>query len=546
MIRINQVKLPINHSVQELENEIIKQMRIPRDRLISYETLKRSLDARGREAVHYTYSADVLISGEEAYLSKNKNPNICRSASVEYCFAPTGKQKMEKRPVVCGTGPAGLFAAYYLAKEGYCPIVIERGEPVEQREKTVHGFWTGNALNENSNVQFGEGGAGTFSDGKLNTMVKDTSGRIRSVLKTFVQFGAPEEILYINKPHIGTDRLKGVVLEMRKEITRLGGTVLFSAKMTEIITENNKISGIRVVSDNPMPSVFAKEGDSFFLSVDVLVLAIGHSARDTFEMLYKKGISMEAKAFAVGVRVEHEQQMIQKNQYKEFANLLPAADYKLTHTAANGRGIYSFCMCPGGFVVNASSEPGHLVVNGMSNYARNEKNANSAIVVTVNEEDFKNLPGAKKDPLCGMRFQRVFEKLAYETGKGAIPWQLFGDFRAGRESTLPGRIIPNHKGAGRPADLHQCLPKTVADTLVEGMLAFDRKIPGFADEEAVFSGVEMRTSSPVRITRDGAFESNIKGIYPCGEGAGYAGGITSAAVDGIRVYEAIASKYQSR
>ncbi len=547
MIRVNQLKLPITHTSEELEKKLLKVLKIAPERLLRYEILKRSLDARKKEEIHYTYTLDVLLSGEEAYLKKNNNKDIVKSTTVEYKIPAAGTQKLQHRPVVCGSGPAGLFAAYFLAKQGFCPIVLERGEAVEKRARTVESFWGGSELNTESNVQFGEGGAGTFSDGKLNTMVKDTYGRIRQVLKTFVEYGAPEEILYLNKPHIGTDNLRHVVAGMRKEIIRMGGTFCFQTKLTGIMTEQGAVRAVRVQRtgqpEDMLPGEFVPEGDGYVLAAKLLVLAIGHSARDTFEMLQQIGVTMEAKAFAVGVRVEHEQEMINRNQYKDRMALLPAADYKVTYTAKNGRGIYSFCMCPGGFVVNASSEPGRLVVNGMSNHARDERNANSALIVTVTPEDFMRVPGAVNDPLAGVRFQRHYEALAYETGRGAIPWQLYGDLKEGRPSTGCGHIIPNHKGAGVPADLRRCLPETVVDTLLEGMLAFDRHIPGFADPEAVFSGVEMRTSSPVRMLRNEGLEGSIAGLYPCGEGAGYAGGITSAAVDGIKVFEAIAAKY---
>ncbi|MBQ9120037.1 MAG: FAD-dependent oxidoreductase [Lachnospiraceae bacterium] len=547
MIRVNQLKLPITHTGEELEKELLRLLRVAPERLLRYEILKRSLDARKREEIHYTYTLDVALKDESAYLKKNRNRDISKSTTVEYQFPSGGKEPLKHRPVICGSGPAGLFAAYFLAKQGFCPIVLERGEAVEQREQTVESFWQGASLNPESNVQFGEGGAGTFSDGKLNTMVKDTYGRIRQVLKTFVAHGAPEEILYLNKPHIGTDNLRRVVAGMRKEILRMGGTFCFQTKLTGVVLEQNQIKAVRVVRtgvpQETLPSEFIAQDGGYVLETELLVLAIGHSARDTFEMLKQAGVSMEAKAFAVGVRVEHEQEMINRNQYKGSAALLPAADYKVTYTAGNGRGIYSFCMCPGGFVVNASSEQGRLVVNGMSNHARDERNANSALIVTVTPEDFRNIPGAVDDPLAGMRFQQYYEGLAYDTGRGAIPWQLYGDLKEGRASTGYGRICPNHKGAGVPSDLRNCLPKEVVATLLEGMPAFDRYIPGFADPETVFSGVEMRTSSPVRMHRNETLEGNLGGLYPCGEGAGYAGGITSAAVDGIKVFEAIAARY---
>ncbi len=551
MIRVSQLKMPLTHTKEELLQELLKVMRISAGRILRYEILKRSLDARKAKDIHYTYTLDVCISDEAGYLKKNQNRNITPSTTVVYKTKKPVGVPIKQRPVVCGSGPAGMFCAYFLAQEGYRPIVLERGEAVEQRSLTVERFWAGGALDPESNVQFGEGGAGTFSDGKLGTMVKDTYGRIRKVLEIFVQAGAPEEILYQNKPHIGTDRLRTVVAAMREQIKAWGGEFYFGTKLVGLTCRNGQLTGIVLKSG-------AKE---WSLATGQLVLAIGHSARDTFGMLSACGLSMEAKPFAVGVRVEHEQEFINRAQYKEAAGLLKAADYKLTHTAENGRGVYSFCMCPGGFVVNASSEPGHLTVNGMSNYDRAGRNANSALVVTVKPEDFTVFPQFARedksagavadaagrmvgtDPLAGIAFQRHYEELAYQTGQGKIPYQLYGDLLCGRKSSGYGRIVPSHKGAAAPADLRECLPDFVIRTLLCGMRAFDRTIPGYADEEAVFSGVEMRTSSPVRIVRDAQYESNIAGIYPCGEGAGYAGGITSAAVDGIKVYEAIAARY---
>ncbi len=542
LVRVSQLKMPLSHTGEELFEKLRKKLRVEKGEILKYEIRKRSLDARKASEIHYTYAIDVTLRGEEAYLKKNRDRDITRSTTVEYIAPQPSGIPMPSRPVVCGSGPAGMFCAYFLARAGYKPIVIERGEEVGQRTATVERFFSGEALNTESNVQFGEGGAGTFSDGKLNTMVKDTYGRIRKVLEIFVEAGAPEEILYQNKPHIGTDNLRAVVAAMRGQIKEWGGEFHFNTKLSKIRCHKGKLVGISCVDTGK--SVAPGEWE---IATSHLVLAIGHSARDTLEMLSGAGLLMEAKAFAVGVRVEHEQDFINRVQYRAAAGGLPAADYKLTHTAKNGRGIYSFCMCPGGYVVNASSEEGHLVVNGMSNYDRAGRNANSALVVTVTPADFpcamygKNVPAA----LSGIYFQRHFEALAYRAAAGKIPCQLYGDFLCGRESSGFGRIIPCHKGAGACADLRKCLPDFAVLTLLEGMEAFDRMMPGFADEEAVFSGVEMRTSSPVRIPRDEQYKSNIDGIYPCGEGAGYAGGIMSAAVDGIKVFEAIASQFQA-
>ncbi|MDE7299590.1 MAG: FAD-binding protein, partial [Lachnospiraceae bacterium] len=385
MIRINQVKMPLNSTAAELERELLRILRIKKERLLGFEIVKRSVDARRADDIHYTYTLDAVISGESGYLKQNRNRNIAESTTVEYkpeeaagFSRGNGPSVPKTRPVVCGSGPAGLFCAYFLAQAGCSPIVLERGQQVERRAETVEHFWRTGELDTETNVQFGEGGAGTFSDGKLNTAVKDTFGRIRAVLKTFVKFGAPEDILYNSKPHIGTDCLRQVVAEMREEAKRLGAEFCFETKLTGLTVEGGRLTGISCVHG----------GQERRIETDTLVLAIGHSARDTFEMLYRSGLRMEAKPFAVGVRVEHEQEFISRAQYKTAAALLPAADYKVTHTAKNGRGVYSFCMCPGGFVVNASSERERLAVNGMSNRARDGRNANSALIVTVTPEDF--------------------------------------------------------------------------------------------------------------------------------------------------------------
>lgn len=593
VIRVSQLKMPLVHTEEDLLRGLKKMMRISGARLLRFEILKRSLDARKPEDIHYTYTIDVCIADETDYLKKNRDKNIARSTTVVYKPPKPEGKPLRLRPVVCGSGPAGMFCAYFLAQAGYCPIILERGEAVEERSRTVERFFAGGALNTESNVQFGEGGAGTFSDGKLNTMVKDTYGRIRKVLEVFVQAGAPEEILYQNKPHIGTDRLRTVVAAMREQIKAWGGEFCFGTKLVDIRWASlgdasagfgtGKLAALTPDGTGPKQGklfgLVCRTGErEWELATQQLVLAVGHSARDTFSMLLARGLLMEPKPFAVGVRVEHGQDFINRVQYKAAADKLGAADYKLTYTAGNGRGIYSFCMCPGGFVVNASSEQGHLVVNGMSYHDRAGSNANSALVVTVTPEDFasacvggvadyqRDLVGSVRgsadtgmkdfapavfwgggarmqDPLSGIAFQRHFEALAYQAAQGKIPYQLYGDLLCGRAGSGYGRIIPCHKGAAAPADLRGCLPEFVTATLLEGMKAFDRTLPGFADEEAVFSGVEMRTSSPVRILRDGQYESSIEGVYPCGEGAGYAGGIMSAAVDGIKVFEAIAARF---
>lgn len=531
MIRITQLKLPLGHTQEDLINIIAKALRVSPQKLESYKIVKKSIDARKNE-IKYIYTVDAILrlsakEKEEYFISKSKNPNVAASKEEHYSFSPDGTQSLPHRPIVVGTGPAGLFSAYLLAKHGYQPLVIERGEEVRKRVASVEQFWSNGSLKPESNVQFGEGGAGTFSDGKLNTLVKDANNRYRLVMETFVSCGAPSEILYLNKPHIGTDQLRNVVENMRKEIIRFGGEVRFDTKLTGLVTDKGSLKAVILDNKEQIPC-------------EVLILAIGHSARDTFSMLNSHGLYLSPKPFAVGLRIEHKQSMISQAQYGSRYQELPPADYKLTHQTKDGRGVYTFCMCPGGFVVNASSEQGYLAVNGMSNYLRNEENANSAIVVTVQPEDFGLM-----DPLAGVAFQRKLEQAAYQAGKGAVPIQLFGDLLKNRDSVTIGKVTPNIKGAYRLTNLSSCLPGNIMEALKEGILAFDQKIKGFADEESVLTGVESRTSSPVRIHRDERFEANIKGIYPCGEGAGYAGGITSAAIDGIKVFEAIAVRFKA-
>lgn len=529
MIRVNQLKLPIEHSEEMLRRQIIKTLHLKNEKdLIRYQIRKQSIDARRKNELSFVYTVDVELKQESMILHKNKNSNISKAKDIHYHFPDAGEKQLSHRPVIVGSGPAGMFCAYELAKHGYCPIILERGSSVEERTAEVERFWKDGILNPKTNVQFGEGGAGTFSDGKLNTLVKDVAGRNREVLDIFVKMGAPEEIIYINKPHIGTDILKTVVKNIRLEIERMGGTYCFFSQLT-YITLNGKKDKVEAIRINGEKEV----------ATDVLVLAIGHSARDTFPMLQEAGLMMEAKAFAVGFRVEHPQAMIDACQYNGHKNaLLPAASYKLTANLENHRGVYSFCMCPGGYVVNASSEEGMLAVNGMSYHARAGQNANSAIIISVRPDDFEG-----NGPLAGIEFQRKLEKNAYRIGNGAIPQQLYGDFKENRISTGYGAFESTTKGAHIFANLREIFPKELAASFQAGMELFPKYIPDYNREDAILSGVESRTSSPVRITRDESFESNIAGIYPCGEGAGYAGGIMSAAMDGLKVAEAIAGKY---
>jgi uncharacterized FAD-dependent dehydrogenase len=525
MIRITQLKLPISHTEAQLTAKIAKLLRL-KHTPFTWEIQRRSLDARHKDDKKFVYTIDVSVSQEETVLKKVANNNIMLIKKEPYVFPKTGDEKLNHSPVIVGSGPAGLFCAWYLARAGFRPVVLERGEEADKRQKTVDTFWKEGVLDPDSNVQFGEGGAGTFSDGKLNTLVKDTFGRNKEVLLRLTEAGAPKEILYENKPHLGTDVLIHIVQTLRKQIEDMGGSFRFRAKVTDILMEEGHVKGVVVNEKEVLPA-------------EVCVLAIGHSARDTFSMLHKKGVPMEPKAFAVGLRVEHPQTLINQALYGEEKNsLLGSASYKVTHTCKNGRGVYSFCMCPGGYVVNASSENALLAVNGMSYQARDGQNANSAIIVTVTPEDFSG-----EGPLRGVEFQRNLERAAWKAGKGKVPVQLFADYCAHRPSQSFGEVTPQIKGGCHLCNVRDILPEEIGDSIEEGIKAFDKKIPGFARGDALLSGVESRTSSPVRIVRNKELVSSIDGLYPCGEGAGYAGGITSAAMDGIKAAEKISGRY---
>lgn len=532
MIQIRQLKLHIGHTEADLRKKICHTLRIREDALLSYTLRKKSLDARKKPELFYIYTVDVRAENERAILKKNRSGSITVSDEKPYRYPKTGSLSMSGPPVVIGSGPAGMFCALFLAELGYCPILLERGAPVDQRREDVETFWREGVLKPDSNVQFGEGGAGTFSDGKLNTLVKDPMGRNRKVLEIFVEHGAPEEILYMNKPHIGTDVLMGVVKNMRQKIESYGGQVFFYSQVTDLSASGQRLSSLTVRN--------TRTGERKVLKTQTAVLAVGHSARDTFEMLSRRGIDMRAKDFAVGLRIEHDQRMIDRTQYgRDRGQDLPAASYKLSAGLENGRSVYTFCMCPGGYVVNASSEEGCLAVNGMSYHDRSGKNANSAVIVTVRREDY---PG--EGPLAGVEFQRELERRAYRAGKGRVPVQMFEDYRQGRVSGEPGGIRPQIKGRFQFANLREIFPDEIGESIRLGIEAFDRKIPGFAAGDAMLSGVESRTSSPVRILRDENLQSSLSGLYPCGEGAGYAGGITSAAMDGIKVAEEIVKRYR--
>ena len=526
MLRINQLKLKVGHSEEQLKKKLVRELKIRPEELQKFEIRRQSIDARKKPELYYVYSIDVQVKKEKEVLKKHPK-NVQKTQDVYYQMPKLEGETPKKRPVVVGSGPAGLFCAWILALAGCRPILLERGACVEERQRDVEEFWKSGILNPMSNVQFGEGGAGTFSDGKLNTLVKDTSGRNRFVLETFVRFGAPPEILYEQKPHIGTDILIRVVKNMRLAICGAGGEVRFHSQVTDIVLDETSLVGVQVNQEEE-------------LETDTVIFAVGHSARDTFEMLYEKNLPMQAKSFAVGVRAEHPQKMINASQYgAESVPGLPAAPYKVTAKLENGRGVYSFCMCPGGYVVNSSSTENHTVVNGMSYHDRNSKNANSAIIVSVSPKDF----GAD-DALAGVRYQEKLETENYKRGNGLIPQQLFGDFCDDRLTTAYGDFCSCTKGNTVFAKLNGLMNADMEQSFKLGMEHFGHLIHGFDRKDAILSGMETRTSSPLRIKRDESFESNISGVYPCGEGAGYAGGITSAAIDGIKVAEAIIKKYR--
>ncbi len=529
MLRLTEIRLPINHDENALYQAVLNRLGINRVNLHRLSVYRRNYDARKKSAIMFSYSIDVEVDHEDTLLAQfQKDPHIQKAPDMAYHFVAQAPHSAFNRPIIIGFGPCGIFAALILAQSGFNPIIIERGKPVRERTQDTFGFWRQRVLNPESNVQFGEGGAGTFSDGKLHTQIRDPNHYGRKVLEEFVKAGAPEEILYLGKPHIGTFKLVQMVERLRKEIISLGGTFYFNRRVDDLLIQNNRITGI-VLNNNQT------------LLSDHVLIAPGHSARDTFEMLYRCGVSMEAKPFSVGFRIEHPQSLIDSCRLGPNAGnpLLGSADYKLVHHCKNGRTVYSFCMCPGGTVVAAASEPGRLVTNGMSQYSRNERNANAAIVVNVTPDDFP-----KNHPLAGIDFQRDLEKKAFELGGNNYnaPCQRVGDFLKGKPSTKLGKVIPSYQPGVTPCNLIDALPDFAITALREAILAFERSIPGFSMEDAILTGTETRTSSPVRIIRDRkSFESvSIKGLYPAGEGAGYAGGILSSAIDGIEAAQAIA------
>lgn len=533
MIRITELRLPIDHAPDAVEAAVLRHLGITASDLIALQVFKRSYDARKNVALSLIYTVDVSVKDEERLLKAfASDVHVRPSPDTRYHFVAKAPEHFTKRPVVIGFGPCGIFAALVLAQMGFKPIVLERGKAVRERTQDTWGLWRKNTLNPESNVQFGEGGAGTFSDGKLWSQIKDPKFYGRKVLHEFVKAGAPAEILYVAKPHIGTFRLVGVVEKMRQEIIALGGEIRFSQKVTGFEIKDQQIQGLQL-----------EHGER--IAADHVILALGHSARDTFQALHDAGVYMEAKPFSIGFRIEHPQSLIDRARLGPHAGnpLIGAADYKLVHHAKNGRSVYSFCMCPGGTVVAATSEPNRVVTNGMSQYSRNERNANAGIVVGITPDDY---PGG---PMAGIAFQRALESHAFELGGGTYeaPGQLVGDFLAGKPSSSLGNVIPSYKPGVHLTDLASSLPDYAIEAIREAIPAFEKQIPGFSMKDAVLTGVETRTSSPLRITRGSNYQSlNIKGLYPAGEGAGYAGGIMSAGVDGIRVAEALALDYLSK
>ena len=531
MLRLTEIKLSLDHCEDDLRTAIVERLGIKLKDLLSYTIFRRAIDARKRSSIHLIYTLDVEVTDESYVLDKgkkrNQNRNLSNTPDTSYHFVARAPKELNQRPVVIGTGPCGLFAGLLLAQMGFNPIILERGKIVRERTQDTWALWRKSILNSESNVQFGEGGAGTFSDGKLYSQIKDPRFIARKVLTEFVKAGAPEEILYLAKPHIGTFRLVGIVEKMRGTIESLGGEYRFQSKVTDLLVENGQVRGVTLAGGE-------------MLDTDHVVLAVGHSARDTFRMLHQRGVYIETKPFSVGFRIEHPQSLIDRVRFGQFAGnkLMGAADYKLVHHCKNGRSVYSFCMCPGGTVVAATSEEGHVVTNGMSQYSRNEQNANAGIVVGITPE--ADYPG---NALAGIDFQRHWEVMAFDAGgrNYNAPAQRVGDFLAGRPSTALGEVVPSYKPGVTMTDLSNCAPDYAIEAIREAIPAFDRKINGFAMDDAVLTGVETRTSSPIRIKRNAAYESvNTSGLYPAGEGAGYAGGILSAAVDGIEVAEAVA------
>ena len=521
MIRVNQIRLEAGKDQTALLKKVSHIINVPSDKITDFKILKKSVDARKKDQVREIYSCTMNVPDEQFTVKRCASKDVLIYHDEKYLFSVTGTKKSVRRPVVAGFGPSGIFLSYMLALKGFAPIVVERGYDVLTRTNAVNKFFSSGILDPNCNVQFGEGGAGTFSDGKLNTLVKDESGRNRFILETFVRFGAPENILTDARPHIGTDKLMEIIPAIRREIERLGGEIRFGSELTDIETEGSHIKSVTVNSSEKTDT-------------DALFLCLGHSARNTITMLCRKGLVMEAKPFAVGVRVEHLRSMI------DGALGIEKSPYKVTHKCADGRGVYSFCMCPGGYVINSSSEEKHLCVNGMSYSKRDGINSDSAIVVTVTPDDYGT---DISDPLRGIAFQRNIEEKAYSECSGAVPYQRFEDFCSSRRSDAFGKILPQCKGSFDHGNIRNILPEYICNDICEGITAFNDQIIGFSDPDTLLAGVESRTSSPVRIIRGEDMQCSVKGIYPVGEGAGYAGGIMSAAIDGLKCAESFGKEY---
>jgi uncharacterized FAD-dependent dehydrogenase len=546
MLRLTEIRLPLEHPEAALRQAVLARLRVADAALRSLSVFKRGYDARKRTAIVFVYTVDCEVEGEAAVLAAHAgDPHVRPAPDTRYRFVAGAEAPPRRagsaRPLVVGFGPCGLFTALVLAQMGCRPIVLERGKPVRERTRDTWRLWRQGVLEPESNVQFGEGGAGTFSDGKLWSQISDPRHLTRKVLDEFVKAGAPEEILFVAKPHIGTFRLVGVVEKMRAEIERLGGEVRFNTRVVDLTIEGGAVRGVTVETAGQRAEIEAAQ----------VVLALGHSARDTFAMLHERGVAMEAKPFSIGFRIEHPQGLIDRARFGASAGhpLLGAADYRLVHHARNGRSVYSFCMCPGGTVVAATSEPGRVVTNGMSQYSRNERNANAGIVVGLMPQDVRadSTEQGPVHPLDGIAFQRLWESRAFVLGGGdyAAPGQRVGDFLAGRASTAFGAVLPSYTPSVRPTDLgaagNESLPPYAIEAIREALPAFERQLEGFAMGDAVLTGVETRTSSPLRIPRGRDRQGlNVRGLYPAGEGAGYAGGIMSAAVDGIETPEAVA------
>ncbi|OEH84858.1 hypothetical protein BHU72_06595 [Desulfuribacillus stibiiarsenatis] len=543
MLKISNIKLPIGHDSHALLHAIIKELKVNKEQIQQYQILKRSLDARKKDQLHFVYQVVVTCQDERKILQNKRLKNIEPYQETTPISLNIGDKPMQHRPVIVGSGPAGLMAGIILAEYGYRPIILERGKDVDRRAKDIDEFWQTGKLNPESNIQFGEGGAGTFSDGKLTTRIRDT--RIDHVYDYLIKAGAPEEISYINKPHIGTDILRNVVKSLRDMVLNAGGEIRFEHKVVDIELENQKVVGVHVHASD--------KHETTYIETNHVILAIGHSARDTFHMLNEKNVAMDPKSLAIGVRIEHPQTMVNQSQYGEYYDHkdLGAAEYQLVRKKDESldRTVYSFCMCPGGIVVAAASEDGGVVTNGMSYHARDLQNANSALVVNIDPEDYGFQPG--KSPLLGLEYLRKWERQAYEVGGRNFfaPAQLVRDFLEGQPTTdlSQSSVIPSYKPGVTPADLRECLPEFVIDALKQAIRDFGKRMPGFDFGDAILTGIETRTSSPLRIHRKESGESiNTAGLYPTGEGAGYAGGIISAAVDGLKIAESMIQSYSNQ